>query len=65
MEILINVGADLNAQGGDYGNALKANAASGDKEIVEILMKAGADVNAQGGILAMLCRRLPSPGKNG
>ena len=41
--------AEVNAQGGQYGNALQAASARGELRIVELLLKAGADVNAQGG----------------
>ncbi|KAJ5593556.1 hypothetical protein N7537_010460 [Penicillium hordei] len=50
VEILLDAGADVNAQGGEYGNALQAAAAlGGSPEKVKILLDAGADVNAQGG----------------
>ena len=42
-------GADVNAQGGEYGNALQAASYRGDAEIVRQLLEPGADVNAQGG----------------
>ncbi|KAF2193858.1 ankyrin [Zopfia rhizophila CBS 207.26] len=42
-------GAEVNAQGGEYGNALQAASAGGKQQIVESLLKAGAEVNAQGG----------------
>jgi hypothetical protein len=48
LRLMLDAGADVNAQGGEYGNALQA-AALGDEEIVKILLNAGADVNAQGG----------------
>jgi ankyrin repeat protein len=44
-------GADVNAQGGQYGNALQAASNGGHKEIVKLLLERGADVNAQGGHL--------------
>ncbi|KAJ4243331.1 hypothetical protein NW762_014817 [Fusarium torreyae] len=46
---LIGKGADVNAQGGEYGNALQATAYRGDEEIARLLLDKGADVNAQGG----------------
>ncbi|CAG8228611.1 unnamed protein product [Penicillium salamii] len=46
---LIAKGADVNAQGGRYGNALQAALAEGHQEIVKILLNKGADVNAEGG----------------
>jgi ankyrin repeat protein/KaiC/GvpD/RAD55 family RecA-like ATPase len=45
----LDQGADVNAQGGEYGNALQAAAYSGHKQIVKLLLDQGADVNAQGG----------------
>jgi ankyrin repeat protein len=57
--ILLEPSIDVNAQGGHYGNALQAAAATRDgghfvsvatvKEIIQILLDAGADVDAQGG----------------
>ncbi|KAI9741114.1 MAG: Ankyrin-1 [Cirrosporium novae-zelandiae] len=41
VEALIKTGVDVNAQGGEYGNALQAAANQGNKEVVEILIKAG------------------------
>ena len=46
---LLDNGADVNAQGGDYGNALQAASAGGREQIVKILLDEGAEVNAQGG----------------
>ncbi|KAE9567466.1 hypothetical protein CGMCC3_g16399 [Colletotrichum fructicola] len=39
----------VNAQGGEYGNALQAASYRGHQEIVKLLLNQGADVNAQGG----------------
>ncbi|KAF3007281.1 hypothetical protein E8E14_000940 [Neopestalotiopsis sp. 37M] len=47
--MLVDNGADVNAQGGKYGNALYAASAKGYQEIVQILVDNKADVNAQGG----------------
>ncbi|KAF5972070.1 Pfs, NACHT ankyrin domain-containing protein [Fusarium bulbicola] len=46
---LIGKGADINAQGGEYGNSLSVAAVEGHQEIVTLLLAQGADVNAQGG----------------
>ncbi|EWY99469.1 hypothetical protein FOYG_03512 [Fusarium oxysporum NRRL 32931] len=45
---LISEGADVNAQGGEYGNALQAASIMGNLEVVKLLLDKGADVNAQG-----------------
>jgi ankyrin repeat protein len=45
----LDKGADVNAQGGDDGNALQSASAEGHQEIVQLLLDKGADVNAQGG----------------
>jgi hypothetical protein len=47
--VLFEEQADVNAQGGPYGNALQAASADGKEEDVRILLENGADVNAQGG----------------
>ncbi|KAL4970913.1 ankyrin repeat-containing domain protein [Aspergillus stella-maris] len=46
---IIQYGADVNAQGGHYGNALQAASFNGHQETVRLLLDKGADVNAQGG----------------
>ncbi|KAF5268142.1 hypothetical protein FOXYS1_962, partial [Fusarium oxysporum] len=46
---LTTEGADVNAQGGEYGNALQAASYQGYLEIVQLLLDEGADINAQGG----------------
>jgi ankyrin repeat protein len=45
-ELLLNKGAEVNAQGGYYGNALQAAAREGALAIVKLLVQHGADVNA-------------------
>jgi ankyrin repeat protein len=47
VQKLLDKGADVNAQGGYYGNALQAAAYEGYREIVTLLIDKGADVNAQ------------------
>ncbi|KAL4947073.1 purine and uridine phosphorylase [Aspergillus filifer] len=49
VRLLLDKGADVNAQGGIYGNALQAASADGHPEIVRLLLDKGADINAQGG----------------
>jgi ankyrin repeat protein len=49
VTLLLEKGADVNAQGGYYGNALQAAANGGHESVVTLLLENGADVNAQGG----------------
>lgn len=50
IESLLDAGADVNAQGGEYGNALNAASVLGRQIAVQLLLDAGADINAQGGL---------------
>ncbi|SLM38749.1 vegetative incompatibility protein het-e-1 [Lasallia pustulata] len=47
--MLLGKGADVNAQGGEYGNPLYAASERGHDQVVRMLLDKGADVNAQGG----------------
>ena len=49
VTMLLNKGADVNAQGGLYGSALQAASVEGHDQVVSMLLDKGADVNAQGG----------------
>jgi hypothetical protein len=49
VKLLLDKGVDVNAQGGDYGNALQAASVGGHEAVVKLLLNKGADVNAQGG----------------
>jgi len=49
VELLLDKGADVNTQGGFYGNALQAASARGREQVVKLLLDKGADVNVQGG----------------
>ena len=49
VRILLDKGADVNAQGGLYGNALQAASEGGHDLMVQMLIDKGADVSAQGG----------------
>jgi ankyrin repeat protein len=51
VTLLLEKGADVNAQGGHYGNALQAASDGGHDSVVTLLLEKGADVNAQGGHL--------------
>ena len=44
-ENLLEMGADINAQGGEYGNALQAALIKGHGALVKLLMAKGADVD--------------------
>jgi len=50
VKILLNAKADVNAQGGEYGNALQTASCHGHEAVVQLLLDKGADVNAQGGL---------------
>jgi hypothetical protein len=47
--LLLEQGADVNAQGGVCGNALQAASFRGHEAVVQLLLDKGAEVNAQGG----------------
>ena len=47
--LLLDKEADVNAQGGYYGNALQAASDRGHEQIVKLLLDNKAEVNAQGG----------------
>ena len=49
VQTLLENGADINAQGGRYGNSLQAASLNGHYEVVRMLVENGADINAQGG----------------
>lgn len=42
VKLLLDNGAEVNAQGGDYGNALQAASRGGHREIVKLLQRRGA-----------------------
>jgi ankyrin repeat protein len=48
IKVLLDKGADVNAQSGSYCNALYAASFNNRKEVVTLLLDKGADVNAQG-----------------
>ncbi|KAL9038336.1 MAG: hypothetical protein Q9214_005318, partial [Letrouitia sp. 1 TL-2023] len=49
VQMLLDKGAEVNAQGGEYGNALQAASYRGYKKVVQMLLENGAKVKAQGG----------------
>jgi ankyrin repeat protein len=44
---LLRNGADVNAQGGRHGNALRAASIGGHESVVRLLLDKGADIKAQ------------------
>ena len=48
VKLLLDKGANVNAQGGRYGNALLAASISGHEQVVKLLLDNDADVNTQG-----------------
>jgi ankyrin repeat protein len=48
VKLLLEKNADVNAQGGDYGNALQAASEGGHEQVVKLLLEKNTDVNAQG-----------------
>jgi ankyrin repeat protein len=51
VKLLLDAGADINAKGGYYGNALQAAVFKGSVDLVRLLLDAGADLNANVEIL--------------
>lgn len=49
LKILIETGADVNARGGNYGNALQVASYNGHQDIIHLLLAQKADVNAREG----------------
>ncbi|KAF2752639.1 hypothetical protein EJ05DRAFT_430419, partial [Pseudovirgaria hyperparasitica] len=45
VELLLDSGADVNAQGGRYGNALQAASCRGHEHTVKLLLNKGAVVH--------------------
>ncbi|KAK2593245.1 hypothetical protein QQS21_009044 [Conoideocrella luteorostrata] len=48
VQMLLDKGADVNAQSGDCDNALQAASEAGHVDIMQILLDNGADINAKG-----------------
>ncbi|KXH69656.1 hypothetical protein CSAL01_13723 [Colletotrichum salicis] len=44
--MLLDKGADVNAQGGENGNALQAASLDGNKEVIQMLLDKGADIKS-------------------
>ncbi|KAJ6461206.1 hypothetical protein DFH09DRAFT_1229214 [Mycena vulgaris] len=50
VQLLIDMGADVNAQGGYLGSALKAASSNGHKQVVQLLLNNDADISLSPGI---------------
>jgi ankyrin repeat protein len=48
VKLLVEKGADVNMQGGQYGNALQAASSRGHEAIVMLLVEKGASPHPQG-----------------
>ena len=44
VQLLLDKGANVNSEGGDFGNALQVASMRGNKEIVQLLLDNAADV---------------------
>ncbi|KAI4117565.1 MAG: hypothetical protein LQ338_007526 [Usnochroma carphineum] len=64
VQIILEKGADVNAQGGYFGTALQAASYMGHSAVVQILLEKGADVNAQGGYFGTALRAASYMGHN-
>jgi ankyrin repeat protein len=49
VHVLLDRGADVNVQGGQYANALQAASVGGHEKVVQMLLNRGADVDTQVG----------------
>ena len=49
VRMLLNNNADINAQGGYFGNALQAVSSGGHEKLAQILLNNNTHVNTQGG----------------
>ncbi|KAF7972855.1 hypothetical protein HWV62_16888 [Athelia sp. TMB] len=56
VRMLLDKGANVNAEGGTYGSALQAASVGGYLEVAKLLMDKGANVNFEGGIYVSALR---------
>ena len=47
VQLLLDKGADINAQGGFFNNVLQAALYKGHEKVVQLLLNRGADINAR------------------
>ncbi|KAJ5963373.1 uncharacterized protein N7479_003249 [Penicillium vulpinum] len=64
VQVLLEQGADVNAEGGHYRNALQAACSSGYDNIAQMLLKWGANVNAQHDLYGNALKAACSGGHN-
>jgi ankyrin repeat protein len=60
--MLLDSGADVNAQGGHYGSALYAASLGGHERVAQMLLEYGADPNVLGGFYDSALRAASSAG---
>jgi ankyrin repeat protein len=63
VQMLLDEGAEVNAQGGHYGNVLQAASSGGHEKVVQMLLNKGAEVNAQGGHYGNILQAASSGGQ--
>jgi ankyrin repeat protein len=49
VQMLLDQGAEVNTEGGDYDNALQVSSAGGHEKVVQMMLDQGAEMNAQSG----------------
>ena len=64
VKLLLENGAEVNAEGGRYGNALQAASLNGNVVILKLLIENGAEVNRNGGEYGSALHAASSVGNN-
>lgn len=63
IQLLIDNGADINAQSGLYGSSLQAASMAGDEKVVQQLLDNGASVSIQSGLYGNALQTASSKGR--
>jgi ankyrin repeat protein len=61
VKLLLDKGADVNAKGGYYGNALHAASVSGHEQVVKLLFDEGDDTKSPSTYKERLKEAFPHP----